>query len=126
MKKLVVITVLLSSFIFSIQAQNQKARYEPAGKWKFEAPYAPEGYTSGIMEFSKAEGKYQGTVSFTGSDYKIPLDKVIVRNDSILVNLYVEGADVPIKLKMIDQEKITGIALSPDGNIPLTATKTKQ
>jgi len=126
MKRLIVTFAILSIFVFSVLAQNQKVKFEPAGKWKFEAPYAPEGYTSGIMEFGKAEGKYQGTVSFTGSEYKIPLDRVVVRNDSILVNLYVEGADVPIKLKMVDPEKITGVAMSPDGDIPLTATRAKQ
>jgi len=27
---------------------------------------------------------------------------------------------------MVDQEKITGVASSPDGDIPLTATRAKQ
>ncbi len=126
MKK--VFSLLILFIVFSIAgfSQASKQKLEPAGKWQFEAPYAPEGYTSGIMEFVKAEGKYQGFVSFTGSDYKIPLDRVSVKSDSILVSLYVEGADVPIKLKMVDQEKITGVASSPDGDIPLTATRAKQ
>lgn len=126
MKRILAFQLVLLLMISALNAQSQKQKPEPAGKWQFEAPYAPEGYTSGVMEFVKAEGKYQGFVSFTGSDYKIPLDRVTVKNDSILVSLYVEGADVPIKLKMVDQEKITGVASSPEGDIPLTATRAKQ
>ncbi|MGQ9621284.1 MAG: hypothetical protein ACUVTX_09925, partial [Bacteroidales bacterium] len=126
MKKVYSIALFIIMVAYSGNAQNQKPKYEPVGKWQFEAPYAPEGYNTGIMEFIKAEGQYQAFISFTGSDYKIPLENVIVRNDSLLVRLYVEGSDVPIKLKMIEESKITGVALSPDGDIPLIATKIKQ
>lgn len=126
MKKIVLLQVLVIIIFCAANAQTQKPKFEPAGKWQFEAPYAPEGYNNGIMEFVRAEGKYQAFVSFTGSDYKIPLEKVTVQADSITMSLYVEGADVVIKLKMESAEKLTGSAASPNGEIPLTATKVKQ
>jgi len=126
MKKLIVTIAVFSVFVFSVLAQNQKVKYEPAGKWQFDAPYAPEEYKTGVMEFVKAEGKYTAFVSFTGSDYKIPLEKVTIKNDSIYLNLYVEGTDVPIKIKMENETKLTGMAYSTDGDIPLTATRVKQ
>jgi len=76
------------------------------------------------MEFVKAEGKYTGFISFTESDYKIPLEKITFKNDSIYLNLYVEGTEVPIKMTMENETKLTGVAYS-DGDIPLTATRVK-
>jgi hypothetical protein len=126
MKKIIAFLFFLTALSFSVLAQNQKVKYEPSGKWQFEAPYAPEEYKTGVMEFVKAEGKYTAFVSFTGSDYKIPLEKVTIKNDSIYLNLYVEGTDVPIKIKMENETKLTGVAYSTDGDIPLTATRVKQ
>jgi len=126
MKKILLLSVLLVCITVALTAQTQKPKFDPVGKWKFDAPYAPEGYNNGIMEFVFAEGKYSAFISFTGSDYKIPLEGVKVANDSIRLNLYVEGADIAIKLKMKSDSKISGAALSPDGEIPLTAVKEKQ
>ncbi len=125
MKKVISLALLFFLVAISGFSQTQKAKYEIAGTWQFEAPYAPEGYNSGSMEFVKSESKYQAFISFTGSDYKIPLENIIIKNDSIFVRLYVEGTDVPIRLKMFEESKIAGTASSPDGEIPLTAAKIK-
>lgn len=126
MKKVLFLSVFILAFCYAGFAQNQKPSYEPAGLWKFEAPYAPEGYTTGTMEFVNAEGKYQAFISFTGSDYKIPFEKVSLQKDSVSLTLYVEGNEVFIKLKMENESRISGKALSPEGDIPITAIKTKQ
>lgn len=123
MKKILLLSSLMVLIAVTLSAQTQKPKYDPAGKWKFEAPYAPEGYNSGIMEFVVSEGKYTAFISFTGTDYKIPLEGVKLANDSIRLSLYVEGADIPILLRMESGTKITGTAMSPDGAVPLTAVK---
>lgn len=126
MRKILLLSALLVCSAVALTAQAQKPKFDPAGKWKFDAPYAPEGYNNGIMEFILSEGKYSAFISFTGSDYKIPLEGIKVANDSIRLSLYVEGTDIAIKLKMESDSKITGAASSPDGEIPLTAVKEKQ
>ncbi len=125
MKKSVSLTVLFILISFSLTAQNQKLKYNPTGIWKFDAPSAPYGYTSGSMEFMPGDGKYTGSVSFTGGNYKIPVQILKAANDSMLVSMYVEGASVQVNLKMENETKMTGKALTPDGVINVTAIKEK-
>lgn len=106
-----------------ISAQSSKDKKNPVGKWKFEAPYAPEGFTSGIIEFSLAEDKYSTTISFAGSDYLIPGDKTKVEKDSVSFNVLVEGNEVAVTLKPESDVKMTGKAVYFEGEIPLTLTK---
>ncbi|HCI56049.1 MAG TPA: hypothetical protein PLN06_04110 [Bacteroidales bacterium] len=125
MKKTVSLAALFVLIAFSLTAQNQKLKYNPTGIWKFDAPDAPYGYTSGSMEFRLSDGKYTGSASFTGSDYKIPIQILKAANDSISVGMYVEGADVRINLRMENETKMTGRAWTPDGLINVTAIKEK-
>jgi hypothetical protein len=123
MKKIIILFLLLLSGISFVSAQTVKESNNPVGKWKFEAPYAPEGYTSGIIEFSFSENKYAAAISFTGSDYIIPGDKTKVEKDSVTFNVLVEGNEVVINLKPESDVKMTGKAVYFEGEIPLTLTK---
>ncbi|MBP8958860.1 MAG: hypothetical protein KBG40_00340 [Bacteroidales bacterium] len=124
-EKTVSFAALFILIAFSLTAQNQKLKYNLTGIWKFDAPDAPYGYTSGSMEFRLSEGKYTGSASFTGSDYKIPIQILKAANDSISGGMYVDGTDVRLNLKIENETKMTGKAWTPDGVIVVTAIKEK-
>ena len=104
-------------------AQNNQVKNNPVGTWKFAAPYAPEGYTSGTIIVGFAEEKHTATMSFTGNEYKLPGEKVKAVNDSILFSVYLEGQDIKVLLKMVSDTNMTGKAVYSEGEVPLTLTK---
>lgn len=106
-----------------ISAQSPKGKTTPLGKWKYEAPYAPEGYTSGAIDIAFADDKYTTTISFTGSDYKIPGEKTKVEKENVTFVVYVEGNEVTINLKAESDTKMTGKAVYFEGEIPLSLTR---
>lgn len=123
MKKTIPIFVLILLNISLVSAQTGKESINPVGKWKFAAPTAPEGYNAGNIIISFAENKYSVAVSMTGSDYLIPGDKTKVENDVVSFILLLDGTEIAITLKAESNTKMTGIAIAPDGEIPLTLTK---
>ncbi len=123
MKRIIIFSVAILFCISAVAAQNPQTKNNPVGKWKFEAPYAPEGYNTGLIDVNYADNKYSAAVSFPGSDYKIPGANVRFENDNLLFSVYIEGGDISIALKMESTAKMTGKAVSPDGDIPLTLTR---
>ncbi|TAL66629.1 MAG: hypothetical protein EPN88_08075 [Bacteroidetes bacterium] len=124
MKKLFLFILVVVFTIPALTAQNNQTTKNPIGTWKFEAPYAPEGYTSGIMIVGMAEKKPTTAMSFTGSDYKLPGEMVKTSNDSLLFSIYVEGENVNVMLKIENESKMSGKAVYSGGEVPLTLTKT--
>jgi hypothetical protein len=112
----------LASISF-ISAQTNSKKDTALGKWKFEAPSAPEGYTDGIIDVSFTDNKYSSAISFAGSDYIIPGDKTKVEKDSVTFVVIVEGNEVAVSLKAENDAKMTGKAVYSEGEIPLTLTK---
>jgi len=123
MKKLISITVLVIICISVVSAQPANGGKDPLGKWKFEAPSAPEGFTAGTIDVGYADDKYTATMLFTTSGYSFNGERVAVRNDSLFFNIWVEGTDVSVALKMEDKTKMTGNAVHYEGTVPLTLTK---
>jgi len=116
-----IMSLLMGATVVSAQASKDKIT--PVGKWKFEAPYAPEGYNSGTIEIGLAENKYSSTISFTGSDFKIQGEKTKVEKDSATFIVYVEGNEVTVSLKAESETKMTGKAVYSEGEIPVSLTK---
>jgi hypothetical protein len=109
--------------VMSVTAQSNQPKTNPVGTWKFEAPAAPEGYNSGKITVGLAEKKHTATISFTGSEYKIPGEKVKVTSDSLLFAVYLESETVNMYLRMTPDNKMTGKAVYSEGVVPLTLTK---
>lgn len=120
MKKIAMFLFLALLSVSILNGQASKTKNNPVGNWKFDAPYAPEGYTSGVIEVVFADNKYSSNISFTGSDYKIPGEKVKFENDTIDFVVYIEGNDIAIKLKMESSTRMSGKATYFEGEIPLT------
>jgi hypothetical protein len=124
MKIRILALLMISLFtLVAVSGQTSDKKANPVGKWKFEAPYAPEGYTSGTIDINLADNKYSTSISFAGSDYKIPGDKTKIENDTISFTVFVEGTEVAISLKAEDNSKMTGKAVYTEGEIPLTLTR---
>ena len=104
-------------------AQNSEVKNNPVGTWKFAAPYAPEGYTSGTIVVGFAEKKHTATLSFTGSEYKLMGDKVTSAKDSVLFSVFLEGQDIKVLLKIVSDTNMTGKAVYSEGEVPLTLTR---
>ena len=124
MKKIVLFAAsLLFLFQVSIAQEANVQKKDPVGKWKFEAPYAPEGYQSGTMIFGVTEGKYNAGTVFTNFDYKFPGEQVKYARDSITFVVNLEGQAIKILLKLEDTQKMTGKAVYSEGSIPLSLTR---
>jgi len=121
--RIITIAVLFLFLSVTLSAQTTAKKDNALGRWKFEAPYAPEGYTTGIIEFSFADNKYSSVISFTSYDYKIPGDKTKIEKDTVTFSVVVEGNEVAITLKAEGDSKMTGKAVTYDGEIPLTLTR---
>jgi hypothetical protein len=120
-----IFTLLVFSFlsVIIVSGQNITKKNNPVGTWKFEAPYAPEGYTSGIIEVGFAEKKYSASMMFSGSEYKLNGEKVKIENDTISFSVFIEGQDVAVKLKMENSSKMSGKAVYTEGEVPLALTR---
>ena len=115
---------LISLFFVTLSAQESKGQNnDPVGSWKFDAPYAPEGYTSGNIAVAFAEKKYSATMMFTGSDYKIPGQNVKFMDDTLLFSVYIEGQEVKVALKFAEPLKMAGKAVYSEGEVLLSLTK---
>ena len=123
MKTLSFIVLMLFFCISGISAQRASSKKEPVGKWKFDAPYAPEGYTKGTIEIGLADSKYSASMSFTDMGYSFPGEKISLRNDSLFFMIWIESTDVNVKLKIEDNTKMTGNAVYYEGTVPLTLTR---
>ncbi len=123
MRKIFTLVMILLFSVPIVSAQSSKSKADPIGKWKFEAPYAPEGFTTGIINVSFAENKYSASISFAGTDFLIPGDKAKVENDTLSFVVMVEGNEVTVSLRPESDAKMTGKAVYFEGEVPLTLTK---
>ena len=120
-----ILKVLVISFlsVIAVNGQNSTKKTNPVGTWKFEAPYAPEGYTSGTIAVGLDEQIYSTTMVFSGSEYKLTGEKVKVANDSVSFSIYLEGQDIKVMLKIENETTMSGKAVYTEGEVPLTLTK---
>ena len=123
MRKFILPLLFLLFSISSGSAQTIKESNNPLGKWKFEAPLAPEGYSSGSIDLSFAGNKYLTAISLTGTDYVITGDKTKVVNDTVTFVVLINGNEIAISLKQESSVQMTGKAVYSEGEIPLTLTK---
>jgi hypothetical protein len=121
--KICTLLIIMLLTALSVSAQSQSRKKDPVGQWKFEAPVAPEGYTSGNIVIGLAEKKYSASMAFSGMDYKFPGENLKVVKDSVFFSIIVEGESVAVRLKTEDAAKMTGTATYSGGVVPLTLSK---
>ena len=119
-----ILTAILISFLFVIGANGQStAKINPVGTWKFEAPYAPEGYSQGTIVVGIADQKTTTTMSFTGSEFKLQGENVKAVKDSVMFSVYLEGQDIKVMLKVVSDTNMTGKAVYSEGEVPLALSR---
>lgn len=123
--KIRIFSGIMISFLtlVTLNAQTNVRSSSPVGSWKFEAPYAPEGYTSGTIIVAKSGQKYTASMQFTGSDIILPGEKVTVENENLSFSILIQDQDVKIALKVESGSKMSGKAVYSEGEVPLTLTK---
>ncbi len=115
--------MLVISFISVLAVSAQNGKKNPLGSWKFAAPYAPEGYSSGAIVIGNAEQKSTATMSFSGSEYKLPGENVKVNSDSVFFSIFLEGQDIKVSLKIETDTNMSGKAVYSEGEVPLALSR---
>jgi len=123
MKKIIPLILLVTLFSSVLSAQSVKIKKDPVGKWTFDAPYAPYGYTTGAVDIGFEDQEYSVKMSFTEIGYSFEGENITVRNDSIFFDVWIEGNSVSNTLKIEDDTTITGIAVYFEGTVPYTMKK---
>ena len=119
-----ILTFILLVFLSAIAVNAQSiSTVNPVGTWKFAAPYAPEGYSSGTIVVGLTEQKHTTTMSFTGSEYKLEGENVKAVNDSVLFSIYLEGQDIKVMLKIESDTNMIGKAVYAEGEVPLSLSR---
>ena len=123
MKNSIFTLILVSVLLTSASAQKNTKKNDPSGKWKFEALYAPEGFTSGTIDVGFADKLYSVAMTFEGNGYSFPGEKVKLEKDSFNYSIYVEDQEVVVSLTFSDPLKMVGKAVYSDGEVQLVMTK---
>jgi len=101
---------------------NAQVNKSYQGKWNFETPAAPEGYTSGIVTMKKDSSYMQ----FDGGYYIYPSSWVKAKSDSIIYESNIDGEIVLFSLKIKDKTNITGDAVWSSGQTVMILTKKEE
>ncbi|MBN2863052.1 MAG: hypothetical protein JXN62_07815 [Bacteroidales bacterium] len=123
MKKITLSVMILFLLVSYSSGQSANVRKDPAGQWKFEAPYAPEGYTSGSLEIGFSESEYSLLMEFPGTGYSFEGERIRLSGDTLKFNVFVDGIDVEVYLKMENLSKMSGNAVAEGSIIPLTVER---
>lgn len=124
-RQLVLSGMLLFSLPLFVNSQMGNSGRETAliedtytGKWKFEAPDAPEGSTKGDIEI-----KPDAVIMTFNDAIEFPSDWIKVKNDSIIYQTNFDAAKVVFSLKIVNKNMMTGKAVWEDGETSFTVTK---
>jgi hypothetical protein len=120
MKKIFTLILL---FCFSIAFTNVTAQNSKpvVGEWKYKVAQAPYGYDTGVISLKEVEKKLTGEIIFD-SGYKVKLQSVDFKNDTLRVGVYVDSEYVNI-LSRVKGKKLEGTVDSSMGKMDLTAEK---
>jgi hypothetical protein len=92
------------------------------GSWDYNAPDAPYDYSTGKLVFDEKDGKQTAKVILGGNETQVSDLKTDGTSFSFIV--YIESETVKIAGKLVG-EKIVGKAEYSDGQIDLTAVRSK-
>jgi hypothetical protein len=112
-------------FITSVSFTSVNVDSDPIGKWSFSAPDAPYGYTTGKIEVTFKDSKYSASISFTNMEYKFAGENVTFKENELVFSIFLEGDDIMIVMT-IEEDKMSGKALSYDGEVQISATRDKE
>lgn len=102
----------------------EKAEGKLNGTWSYSAPDAPSGYEKGTVRFEKKDKRQTATATILGTEYALA---EIKKNEAgkYATSLELDGYHVDITLDE-GKETLTGLAVAGGMNIPVTLTKEKK
>lgn len=120
MKKLLLLTTLMVFSVISFVSVAQEKK-SAVGNWNYEVSQAPYGYDKGKMSLSEEKKVLKGNVSFQ-SGYRVDLQNVTLKNDTLRARVFVDGENVNITAR-INKNNMTGTVNSSMGIMSLKAQK---
>ena len=93
------------------------------GVWEFKAPDAPYGYQNGTINLTREKRVLKGTVTI--GSYDTELQEVETLKNELKCYVSVEGERVQLKLDF-DKDSFEGVAMSSEGDIPMTGIRTSK
>jgi len=120
-----ILSFVLMAFICSltVSGQDSQKKTSPAGQWKFEASYAPEGYNSGTLTVGLSDKGYSAVMIFSGKGNKFNGENVKFEKDTLSFRFYAENQEVRVKLRLEANDKLTGKGEYSEGEVPLILTR---
>jgi len=123
MKKMFVLTLLVSVFSFASNSAEKIKEKDIVGEWKYTVSSVPAEYETGTLVFEEKENKLTGKVKFSAG-YDADFNKVELKENTLTFGLYVDYEYISGEVK-IDGKKMEGTVNTPDGKVPLKAEKVK-
>ena len=117
------IGLLIAFITFGAVAPTE---FDPVGKWKFSAPDAPYPYGTGSLVVKLDGEDLRVTLAFQDVAYQFPGESVEFEEDVLAFNIYLDGEDIFLSMKFVDEDKLSGRAIYSEGAIPLTASRVKE
>lgn len=123
MKKLLIIALFFATVTGTLQAAVSQANKDVVGEWNYEVPTAPYGYEKGVLSITEKKGQLAGEVKFADG-YKIELKNLSYAGNEFKCGLYIDYDYISITANT-EGKKMTGTVKTPDGEMKLTAKKSK-
>ncbi|MGA9270190.1 MAG: hypothetical protein WBV45_06175 [Lutimonas sp.] len=114
-----VVMLLFVSMSFSADEAAFGAK-KFVGLWEYDAPNAPYGYQNGLISLTKEKKSLKGTISI--GSYTSDLDEIVTKKNKLTGVVNVEGERVQLELDF-DKNSFEGVAMSSQGNIPMTGKR---
>ena len=109
--------VLSSGALFA----QKKSDVKPEGTWTYSAMDAPYEYSKGDLVISLEGKELQGELVFSES-YKVALQEIKLKDDSLTFKAYIEGYLITSKIG-ITKDEMKGEVTSPEGIIGFSANR---
>lgn len=125
MQKIIVLFTTVCLTITVLNGQTTNKMVEPTGRWRFETPYASEGYQRGQIEIKKTAEIYSAAITFADTVYKLYASNVKYAAGVVDFVLYIEGQPINISLNYAHQDTLKGRAYTPEGEMPMILMRKK-
>lgn len=121
--KVFFLTLIVLGFVFQNQLVANETNKEIVGTWNYEAPDAPEGFTTGSMVITEKDGVLSAVLKLADGE-EMEFGTVEYSEGKLLMTLLVDYNTVSISCE-VKGTSMTGTVSTPDGDLPITATKEK-
>ncbi len=118
------LTLIVLGFVFQNQLLASETNKEIVGTWNYEAPDAPEGFTTGSMVITEKDGVLSAVLKLADGE-EIEFSTVEYSEGILLMTLLVDYNTVSISCE-VKGTTMTGTVSTPEGDLPITATKEKR